>query len=29
MAGTIPATDCDEMQKAIDEGCRQVNVNGW
>jgi hypothetical protein len=29
MAGSIPAADCEEMIKAIDEGCGQVNVNAW
>ena len=28
MAGAIPMTDCLEMEKAIDEGCGQVNVAG-
>ena len=29
MAGSIPASDCDAMQKAIDEGCSQVNADAW
>ena len=29
MAGVIPVTDCLEIEKAIDEGCGQVNLNAW
>jgi hypothetical protein len=29
MVGAIPLSDCDEFQKAIDEGCGQVNLNAW
>lgn len=29
MAGAIPHADCLEIEKAINEGCEQVNLNAW
>jgi hypothetical protein len=29
LAGSIPLEDCIEMQKAIEEGCEQVDHDGW
>lgn len=28
-AGTIDPSDLEEMKKAIDEGCEQVDLNEW
>jgi len=28
-AGTIPSEDVDEMRKAIEAGCEQVDLNEW
>ena len=27
--GTLPSEDAKEMMEAIEEGCEQVNPNGW
>jgi hypothetical protein len=29
LAGTLPAEDAREMLQAIEEGCEQVDANGW
>jgi len=29
MAGTIPLSDCLEIETAIKEGCGQVDLNAW
>ncbi len=28
-AGSIPPDDCDRMLRAIEEGCEQIDPDGW
>jgi hypothetical protein len=29
LAGTLPSEDADEMRRAVEEDCEQIDRNGW